>query len=335
LVELPKASIYLLHGDDEYALDDFLRQLTGTFKSDSAGMAELNTVRLDGRQASEEDLNNAVSSLPFFVEQRLVVVRQPLAKLASDAARQRFLKLLEGLPTSTTLALVVEDHLNRKDWEMLPATYWLVKWAVGQGEHVVMRGFPVPDVKDMPEWVRREAVKQGGQFNPAAAATLASRLGSETRQASQEITKLLTYVDYARPVEARDVELLTPAEATVSVFDMVDSLAGGNSSRALRLLHSLLEEQDPQSLFGMVVRQFRLLLQTREVLDEGGNSAKVASELRQIPFVADKLSKQAQRFKLSQLEKIYHRLLEIDEESKTSQSPLEVLLDTFVAELGR
>ena len=32
----------------------------------------------------------------------------------------------------------------------------------------------------------------------------------------------------------------------------------------------LLEQGDPSSLFYIVVRQFRLLLQAREILDEGG-----------------------------------------------------------------
>ncbi len=104
--------------------------------------------------------------------------------------------------------------------------------------------------------------------------------------------------------------------------------------QALGLLHRLLEVQDPQSLFGMIVRQFRLLIQAREVLDDG-RAGQMATELRVHPFVADKLSSQARRFDISQLEAIYHRLLLLDEEAKTGQASYDLAFDTFIAGLNQ
>jgi DNA polymerase III delta subunit len=49
--------------------------------------------------------------------------------------------------------------------------------------------------------------------------------------------------------------------------------------------------------------------------------------------VAEKLSGQARRFNITQLEAIYHRLLLLDETLKTSQAPAELALDTFIAEM--
>jgi len=121
----------------------------------------------------------------------------------------------------------------------------------------------------------------------------------------------------------------------VDIFSLVDAMANGDAAKALRSLNKLLEEQDAFSLFGMVLRQFRLLLQTREVLDEGGGAERVASELRQQPFVAQKLSKQAGRFSMTALETIHHKLLEMDEAAKTGQMPLDLALQTFVASLAR
>ena len=53
------------------------------------------------------------------------------------------------------------------------------------------------------------------------------------------------------------------------------------------------------------------------------------------PFVAEKTTGQARAFNLSVLEKIYHRLLEIDEEAKTGQVTLDLALDMLVMELTR
>ncbi len=95
----------------------------------------------------------------------------------------------------------------------------------------------------------------------------------------------------------------------------------------------LLENEDAFSVWGMVVRQFRLLLQAREVLDARGGVNEVTSALGVHPFVAGKVVDQAKRFSFSSLEKIYHKLLEIDEAAKTSQVPLDLAMETLVVEL--
>jgi len=83
----------------------------------------------------------------------------------------------------------------------------------------------------------------------------------------------------------------------------------------------------------MVVRQFRLLLQAREVLDAHGGVNEVTSALGVHPFVAGKVADQAKRFSLPTLEKIYHQLLEIDEAAKRSQVTLDLAMETLVVEL--
>jgi DNA polymerase-3 subunit delta len=113
----------------------------------------------------------------------------------------------------------------------------------------------------------------------------------------------------------------------------VDALSVGNGKSAQHLLHRLLENEDPFSLWGMVIRQFRLLILAREILDGRGNKDDVARALGVIPFVAEKTTDQATRFSSESLESIYHQLLKVDEEVKTGQITLDLALDTLVMEL--
>ena len=160
-------------------------------------------------------------------------------------------------------------------------------------------------------------------------------VGVDTRQAGMEIAKLLAYVNWARPVNALDVEAVCIVTSQQSVFDFVDALANGNGKSAQHLLHRLLESEDEFSLWGMVIRQFRLLLQAREILDGRGNQNDVARALGVHPFVAEKTAQQASRFSIESLESIYRKLLRIDEGVKTSQVTLDLALDTLVVELTR
>jgi DNA polymerase-3 subunit delta len=186
----------------------------------------------------------------------------------------------------------------------------------------------------MAGWIINEAKKQDGKIDPAAAAKLAEMVGVDTRQAGMEIAKLLAYVNWARPVQVSDVEAVCIVTSQQSVFDFVDALSQGNGNVAQKLLHRLLENEDPFSLWGMVVRQFRLLIQAREILDGRGNKDDVARALGVHPYVAEKTTAQANRFSIDSLENIYHRLLTIDEQVKTSQITLDLALDTLIVELA-
>jgi len=85
----------------------------------------------------------------------------------------------------------------------------------------------------------------------------------------------------------------------------------------------------------MIHRQFRLLIQAREILDAGGKVQDIERELQVLGFVARKLSDQARRFSLAQLLEIYDRLLKIDHDMKTGGTPGDVAFELLIADLTR
>ena len=84
----------------------------------------------------------------------------------------------------------------------------------------------------------------------------------------------------------------------------------GTGKEALRLLHILLEEGEVLQIFGMVTRQFRLLIQAREILDSGGSEDGVRSQLSLHPWVAQKVTEQAKQFSLSALDEYLSTFIE-------------------------
>ena len=53
--------------------------------------ADMNTARLDARSMSEDELNNAVNSMPFLANQRLVLLANPSARYnKADSAQKIF-----------------------------------------------------------------------------------------------------------------------------------------------------------------------------------------------------------------------------------------------------
>ena len=318
-------NIFLLYGNDEFAITRKLKDFESDFSDPTS--ADMNTARLDARSLSEDDLGNALNAMPFLARRRLVLLANPSSKYNNPQARKKFLEFIEKTPE--TARLVMYESVEPKEAEK----HWLVKWAEKNEKSVQARPFMLPRLKDMTGWIVNETKNQGGKIEPRAADMLKDMVGVDTRQGGMEIAKLLAYVNWARPINSQDVEAVCVVTSEQSVFDFVDALANGNGKAAQHLLHRLLETEDEFSLWGMVVRQFRLLIQAREILDGRGNKDDVARALGIHPFVAEKATQQAGRFSIESLEAIYHRLLSIDERVKTSKVTLDLAMDMLVVEL--
>lgn len=334
-----KPVVYILRGDDRQAIEDHLDDLYQ--KTGDPEMAEMNTTRLEGRATSLNDLRAAALAMPFLADRRLVILEDALQSYAAKGSgheREQFLRLLDSLPQTTGLVLVIPDSQRytkgQRRWEVLDEDHWLMLWSRNAGSRAFVVDCLLPSERDMPGWIRKKVVEMSGSITPPGAATLADYVGTNTQRAVQEINKLLTYVNLERAITEIDVEKLTVQDRRADIFELVDAIGGRNGQKALDLLRLLTEEMDFGRLFGMIVRQFRLLLQAREIIDDGGSRRDVAKKLHQLNFVADKLVKQAASFDLRTLETIYHQLLEIDLNGKTGQMEADIALDVLVAQLA-
>jgi DNA polymerase III subunit delta len=326
-----KPIIYIFHGEDEFTITQRIAELSA--KLGDATMREMNTSHLDGTVDSLDDLVSAVSPMPFLAERRLVILTNPTAYGSNPTVRDKFIHILEKVPASTALVLVEYHPLTAKDDLKKDKKNWLEAWGEKSSERAYIRFFDLPRGPEMVSWVQKQAKEMGGQFTSQAANQLVSLLGEDTRLADQEIRKLLTYVNFKRAVEVDDVETLTAAVREGDIFAMVDALGNRDGHNALGILHQLLDEQDALAIWGMMIRQFRLLLLARDSLDRGENEEGVRYELKIHPYVAKKLVSQARHFSLPALETIYLRLLEVDLAMKTSEMEADVSLETLVTSL--
>lgn len=330
----PTVKVHILHGDDEHAMTVQVEALRGAVGASDPSMADLNTARLDGRSASLDEMVRAVQVMPFLAARRLVVLTEPLARLNTAEEQQRFQGLLASAPESSLVVVLLATPKENRSAKAKDEA--LIAWAAKAGPAVATQLLGLPRGERMTDWIIDQARRSGGQFKRDAAGLLAEMLGSDTRLAATEIEKLLLYVNFARPVDVEDVERLSVRSAQANIFDMVDAMGGRNSPQALKLLEQLLEEQDALAIFGMITRQFRLLLLARTALQDGvSGEAALSQVLGTPPFVARKIMNQAKQFNLPSLEAIYRRLLEIDRDSKTGVMDGDLSLCLLVAGLSR
>ncbi len=339
--------VYILHGEDDQAIEAFISQLTA--KLGDPTTAEMNTTRVESKGLSLAALRAAGLTAPFLARRRLVLLDGFLSGLsarkgkssepesgeadsssvsASDRKEllKEFLEFVPEIPATTALVLV--------ERRALPAAHAVLKWAEEHPAMAYVRAFVPPKGAALPGWILQRAKAEGGEFTPQAAQMLAAVVGDDLRLLAQEVLKLLTHAGFSRPVTPEDIAALTPESVYTNIFDMVDSIGNRDGGRAMRLLRKTMEQGNVGGVFAMIVRQFRLLLLAREALDGGTPAAHLASALDVHPFVAQKLVSQARNFRLAALEDLYRRLRDIDEEVKTGRIELETAMEALVAQMA-
>ncbi|MCX7855571.1 MAG: DNA polymerase III subunit delta [Anaerolineae bacterium] len=317
---------YILHGSDEFTRSEAVADL----RRRMGELGELNTVHLDGRTVTLEELRRACETVPFLADRRLVLVTGLLTRLGRGKERailEGVLRLLQSLPETTRLVFIEDGPL--------PDDHPVLKYAAGGGEGFV-RQFEPPSPEALPAWVQARARLHGGEMEREAAVHLAQVIGpGDLRLLDGEIAKLVTYAGPGRAVTLQDVAQLVPYVQQAVVFDLVDAMGRREGRQAALLLHRLLDAgENPMGIMAMVVRQFRLLIMVKDLTGRGENPASIAQTLGIHPFVARKLYTQSANFTPAQLERIYRYLLDLDVAIKSGDMTPEAALDLLVVGLG-
>ncbi|MEA3342420.1 MAG: DNA polymerase III subunit delta [Chloroflexota bacterium] len=318
-------TFYVFHGTDEFTraetLADFKRRLG------PPDTVDLNTTRLEGKSLTLGELRHACDAIPFLAEKRLVIVSGLLARLtAKEKLTGELVDYLPRLPETTRLVFVEKKSLH--------ARHVILKLAQ-QEERGYVKKFSPPDKNALPRWVEKRARKHDGEIEPQAAHHLAAVVGADLRLLDQEIVKLVTYTNAERPITRQDVDRLTSYVQAAVIFDMVDALGRRDGRTAAQTLHRLLDEgEHPLGLLGMIARQFRLLIQVKELKAKGISKSAIAKTIGLHPFPTGKLYNQATHFTAAQLEVVYRHLLDIDVDIKSGKIEAETALDLLVAGLA-
>ena len=327
----------VLQGNDDLLIKEAIQSLTDYHES--ASFAGMNSVRVDGQSILQGELSNHANMLPLGGSKRLVIVDKALDGFKTKADKNWLAELVKTIPDSTVLVLLIHDEKKWKNgqmvWVSVAEGHWLRKALKESKKKIGWVEAVLPTQREMPDWIMKEAQKQGAKIEGSAAAELANLVGSDLFQARQEIDKAFSYCGKEQAITRDVVRLLCSQSREEDIFDMVDAAGQRDSRKALFLLRELMKDQPIQFIFVMLVRQVRLLIMTKEVLEAGGSERDVISTCGMASFVARKIISQSRQFKMEELENIFQKLNKMDEDSKKGHATLDVEIEMLVAKLSR
>lgn len=313
---------YIFHGEDTYSQRETLQALLA--KLGDPAMLELNTTRFEG-PVSLAELRQACDATPFLAPARLVIGMDVLTGKPDPAFLDALADYLPILPETTRLVFL--------ESRSVPSGHPILKQAKTL-ESGYVKQFQLPEGARLEQWIRQRVKSKQGRISSRAVRLLADNIGSQLGILDNEIEKLLVFKGPDGEIEPGDVFQLSPYAAEESIFELVDALGSRDSRRAAMLLQQKFNEgADPFYLFSMFVRQFRLLLQVKELAETGDRAPAIGRQLNLPTYVAGKLYQQSLGFDLGQLERIFEHLLEIDVGVKTGRNDMGTALSLLVASL--
>lgn len=328
--------LYIFYGQDDFSLREALERVKGGLGD--PGLLEVNTTTLDGRKLSVSELRNAVDTVPFLSQKRLVIVegllghferrrkgRQRRPALSEPAAGDRwqaFSTCIEATSPSTVLILV--DGSLKRDNPLLRQLSPLAE----------VKTFPYLEGSSLQNWIRARVKRYGGSISPQAVRALVELVGGNLWAMANEIEKLLLYTS-GRSIEESDVQKLVSYSREANIFTMVDALLQGQATAGWLLSQLLEDGAAPAYLLFMITRELRLLVQMKELRRQGVPLAEIQNRLGLPPgYPLRKTLAHAVGHPMERLREAYSKLLETDLAIKTGILKDELALDLLVAELS-
>jgi len=192
-----------------------------------------------------------------------------------------------------------------------------------------------PSQREIPSWIRTIAQGLGKEIAPEALGYMQEAIGGDLQGLRNELTKVSLYIGDKGRIEGKDVEGVVSEIRVTTIFELTKAIGERDLKRALRSLGKIWESGEPPlKILGMISRQFRHLLMTKEALAHGGGTAEVKKQLGiSNPYYLKELSAQTKGFSQQALQKALRNLWETDLSLKRSPLPKRLLLEGLVIKL--
>ena len=319
--------LFIIYGKDSLARKEAFDKLRAELDKD--GSLSTNTITLDAKATSPQEVMAACDTIPFLGDARLVVVEGVLKTVArlkpggksrgkvrsvepDDFEEQEeaevdpgvWLVLVEyvpRMPASTTLVLLDGDASSGNP---------LLKLLGPLGR--VEQCSP-PDEKRLASWVMARARKIGLKLDAPAAKLLAELIGPDGWMLASELEKLLAYSGGAIVREAHVRELVSRAKEHKG-WELAGAVLEGQGAKAARVLHELLEDGQPsQLILATIAGRYRRIVIARDGIERSESGSAIAQRVgMKVGYGLDRLIEQAERMSLPAIRAAYARIIEAE-----------------------
>lgn len=307
--------VYLLYGEEVYLKKQYKEKLVHGMTAENDTM---NYAYYEGKNTNPKEIIDLAETMPFFADRRLIVMENTGFLKNATPELADYLKTMP----ETTYMLFVEEELDKRGR--------LFKAIKDCGRAVEL---PRQDERTLMKWILSNVKKEGKQMEESVLRSFLSKVGLDMGNLQTEMEKLFCYTLSKKTITTEDVEEVCTTHIENRIFDMVNAVGERKSKKALDYYYDLLAlKEPPMRILYLMSRQFKLLLEAKELEQKGYSRQEIAGKIGVPPFAVGKYQIQAKSFQSKELYKVLEKSAEIEEAVKTGRLSDTLGIELFICE---
>jgi DNA polymerase-3 subunit delta len=321
--------VYLCFGPEKYRRQTFIQALSDAMIEPD--QKEFAISKFDLSETNLATVLEDAETLPFMVPRKLVIASNALfftGAKESTKVEHNIDKLLDYLKSPVDYTVIVFTV----DADKLDERKKVVK---ALKDRDIVLPFLSLNPEELQEWVHRQAQKAGFSFDEDALNQIILYTGGNLQALSAEIEKISLYVGQDGTASAEVVDQLVARSTEQNVFILIEDIVQLRLDRAFVILEELLKQkEEPIKILMLIARQFRIILQVKELSKQGYSHPQMASQIGLHPFAVKVAEGQAKRYETAKLGMILAQLADLDFQMKTGRIDKVLGLELFLLKLS-
>lgn len=305
--------VYLLYGDEAYLKNQYKNRLKQAMTAPDDTM---NYTYYEGKDVNAREVIDLAETMPFFADRRLIMLENTgFFKNASPELSD----YIKGMPETTNM-IFIESELDKRGK--------LYKAVKDRGRVVEL---PRQDEQTLLKWVLGSMKREEKQVSQDTVRYLIAKVGNDMENLQKELEKLYCYTLERNVITIEDVDAVCIGQITNQIFDMVNAVAEKKQKKALDYYYDLLAlKEPPMRILFLMSRQFKILLEVKDLEQRGFGKKDIASKAGVPPFTVGKYQTQARAFSMKELRGILEESAQTEEAVKTGRLGDMMAVELFI-----
>jgi len=301
--DLKNKNLIILHGDERYFFDLFLKKIEENIFRDKAEK-DLNYHQFSGFENSISEILAACLSFPMLADKKMVVVKDFDKIKLND--KDSFLKYIQHPQPSTVLVLAAEKFSNIKFYMDIMKLASSIKCRSLTHDEIY-------------KWTNNKFQEANIEASKECIAFLIENIGNNLLRLNLEIEKIINYLSPEKALTLDIVSQLIGFTKEVNFFNFQRSLASRDLSSSLKIGLQLIEQGSSlAAILPMLFIFFRRLWVVKHLMAKRYSQNQILQKLSGSRYAYFDIFNSVENFSYQQIIMIMEKLEEAELQLKTS-----------------
>lgn len=324
--------VIFMYGEEEYLIQWACDSLAEKFTEQS--VRELDYVKIDEEDWEVDKLLEACDTFSVFSERRIIWANNfpPLFKKTckgfGDKEREELIRYIQNPNEKAVLIFSCA-----KPDESISLTKLLKK-------QCLCYDFSSLDSPQLMAFAEKRLRNAGAEISRACLKYFIDETGYFNRESEyriynleNDIKKLVSYAG-GEPITEEHVDRTLRGDTDTFAFNFLDAVGAGRKDTAFRLLHNMLTGgSEVFSVIGLLVNQFELICEIKELREQGMQTEQIAKKLKASVFRVKKAASVADKLSYKKIKGILSQLYETDRNIKTGNMEQNLALELLIGKV--